>query len=326
MGHIAKISGFSIKTVSRVVNNEKSVSDKTRKEILRVIRKYDFKPNIFAKNLKKRKSYTVGLIVHNITNPYMPELIETIEREISQSHDEYSILLSISDISEKSKRECIRNMIDKMVDGLIITNMHRENQKDLEYLKGNSVPFVLVLNRLNGFESNYVGADFYFGSIKMMSYLYGLGLRKIAFITGTPDNISSAERLQGYKSFLLKHDLSCDDSLIETGDFKYAGGFSAFNKLLSRNPDLEAVFCVNDYTALGALDAARKLQIKVPDDLVIVGFDDMHIASHSNIGLTTMRIPILKMAKAAVRILFGQIDGKKKRCQKVILKPELVIR
>jgi DNA-binding LacI/PurR family transcriptional regulator len=254
----------------------------------------------------------------------MPQLIESIESEISYS--DYSILLSISDIDERSKRECIRNMIDKMVDGIIMTNVYKENKEDLKYLKSNRIPFVLVLNRLGNFESHYVGADFYYGSIKMMSHLYGLGLRRIAFITGTPDNISSAERLQGYKTFLFEHGLPYDHSLVEKGNFKYDGGFVAFNKLMSKTKDIQAVFCVNDYTALGAIDAAKKAHLKVPEDVVIVGFDDMQIASHSNIRLTTMRIPILKMAKTAVKILFDQIEGRQNKYRSVILKPELVIR
>jgi len=321
---ISKITGFSIKTISRVINQESGVREKTREKILKIIEEYNYSPNIFAKNLKENKSYSIGLIVHNITNPYMPQLIETIEREISTTR--YNILLSISDINEKSKRNCIRTMIDKMVDGIIMTNVYKENYSDLEYLKKIGIPLVFVLNRLPNFECDYVGADFYFGSIKMMQYLFSIGLKKIAFITGSPDNISNLERLKAYKDFLLGHGIPYDDSLVETGNFKYEGGFDAFNKLISNNDDIEAIFCVNDFTALGAMNAAKKAKFKVPEDIMIVGFNDMQFASHSNIKLTTMRIPILKMARTAVEILFDQINGGKQTCKKVILKPELVVR
>ena len=321
---IAKATGFSIKTISRVVNNEKGVKEQTKEKIMKVIKEYNFSPNIFAKNLKKNKSYSIGLIVHNLTNPYMPQLIESIEREISTT--DYNILLSISDVGENSRHSCIKNMVEKMVDGIIMTNVYKENYLDLKYLKKNKVPFVLVLNRLSGLSCNYVGADFYMGSIKMMKYLYEKGLRKIAFIAGEPDNVSGIERLQGYKDFLHNHDMPFIDQYVEVGNFKYDGGVDAFNKLISRNKGIEAIFCVNDYTALGAIDAAKQANIKIPDDMVIVGFDDMQIASHANIKLTTMRIPILKMAQEAVSILFNQMNNEKARYKKVILNTELIIR
>jgi DNA-binding LacI/PurR family transcriptional regulator len=321
---IARISGFSKKTVSRVVNKEKEVKQETREKILQVIDKYDYKPNIFAKNLKQQKSFTLGLIVHHLTNPFIPQLIETIERNITD--ERYSILFSISDINDQTRRECIRNMIEKGVDGIIMTNVDPSNSVDLAVLKRKKIPHVLVLNRIGAYDGNFVGVDYRYGSEIMMNYLHGLRCRKIAFITGTQGNISSLERLQGYRTFLEEHDIAYDESLVETGTFLYEGGYSAFNKLYSHHSDMDAVFCINDYTALGAIDAARRIGLRVPDEMKIVGFDDMPIAAHSNIKLSTIRIPIQKMARMTIKLLMDQIEDRERTCRQVILKPELVIR
>jgi LacI family transcriptional regulator len=321
---IARVSGFSKKTVSRVVNNDKAVSAATRENVGRVIEQYGYRPNYFAQNLRRKTSNTIGLIVHNITNPFIPQFIERIEQEISGTS--YSILLSISDIDTRTRQQCIQNILDKMVDGLILTNVDRTNYEDLRSLQRNQFPFVLVLNKLPDYDGNFVGVDNLYGSELMMNYLHALGFRKIGFIAGLQDNVASIERLTGYRTFLVEHGLAYDESLVETGNFRYEGGYEAFARLVEKHRDVEAVFCVNDYTALGALDAARHFGLRVPEDITIVGFDDTPIASYLNIWLTTIRIPISQIAKNALQILMEQIEDRTKECRRVILKPELVIR
>jgi LacI family transcriptional regulator len=217
-------------------------------------------------------------------------------------------------------------MLNRMVDGLILTNVDKSNYEDLRNLQENHFPFVLVLNRLAEYDGNFVGVDNIYGSELMMNYLYGLGHRKIGFISGPPENNASIERLDGYRVFHEEHDLSFDESLVEIGDFRYGGGQRAVEALVARHSNIDAIFCVNDFTALGAIDAARNLGIRVPQDLLITGFDDMPISSHLNISLTTIRIPILQIAKKTVQVLMEQIAGSEKKYRTIILKPELVIR
>ncbi len=324
LSDIARVSGFSKKTVSRVVNNDKAVSTATRESVLRVIEQYSYRPNYFAQNLRRKRSNTIGLIVHNITNPIIPQLIETVEREISPTP--YNILLSISDIDTRTRQQCIQNILDKMVDGLILTNVDRSNCEDLRSMQRNQFPFVLVLNKLSEYEGNFVGVDNLYGSELMMNYLHALGFRRIAFIAGLQDNVASFERLSGYRRFLAEHGLAFDESMVETGNFRFDGGYDAFTRLAAKHRDVEAVFCVNDYTALGALDAARHLGMRAPEDITIVGFDDTPIASHLNIRLTTIRIPIPQIAKNALQVLMEHIEDRGREPRKVILKPELVIR
>jgi DNA-binding LacI/PurR family transcriptional regulator len=322
---IARLSGYSEKTISRVINDESHVKPETRQKILETIRKYDYRPNIIARSLASRRSYTLGLIVHNITNPFYPKLIETVEQKLSRS--DYSLLLCIPGEKKSRKKECIQSMVDKMVDGFLLTFVDETVHAELQMLKKQGIPFVIMLNTTSDFPCNYVGVDNVHGSRLMMEHLFASGFRRIAFINGPRELNVCADRLRGYKSFLMEHDLSTDEDLIAEGSFRYDGGFQAFTEIIKKHPDVEAVFCANDYMALGAIEAAKKMRLRVPEDIFIAGFDDIPISAHSNIQLTTVRIPLEQMAQTALDIIMDELGGKAVSANKrVILQPQLIIR
>lgn len=319
---IARMSGFSEKTVSRVINEEKGVKKNTREKILKIIQKYNYRPNLMAKGLVSKRTYTIGLVVANISNPAISKIIETLEHEISNTN--YSFLLCIA--NEHKEKQCIYTLVDKMVDGVIFVAVGPQ-KKDLKYLQKNKIPFVLMTARIKSFDTNYVGVDNEYGSKSMMHYLFDIGCRTIGFIKGPAYASGSNERFNGYRNFLREKKVPYNIELVAKGNYKYDGGFKAFHKIISKNKNVQAVFCANDYMALGAIDGAEKIGLKVPQDIRIVGFDDIPISAHSHIKLTTIRLPYTEMAQSAIKILLEDIDKKSLSPRKeIILKPELMIR
>ncbi len=320
---ISRLSGFSEKTVSRVINNEKAVKEETKHKILKVIKQYNYRPNILARGLASNRTYTIGLVVANISNPCISKIIETLEQEASKRN--YNLLLRIYD--NVKEKEQIYNLLDNMVDGIIFVAVIISNYRELEYLKEKNIPFLLMLERMFHFDTNFVGVDNEYGSKVMMSHLYESGCRVIGFIKGRPHASGSMERYNGYKKFLKEKSLPFIKDLIAEGNSKYEGGYRAFNKIIKSQKAVQAIFCANDYMALGAIDAARKLGFSVPENIRIVGWDDIPFASHSNIKLTTVRLPYKNLAKHAIRIVLEEISGKNIGVNsEVILKPVPLIR
>jgi DNA-binding LacI/PurR family transcriptional regulator len=218
-------------------------------------------------------------------------------------------------------------MIDKMVDGMIFPTIENKSREELEILKNFNFPFVLIMRRIYDLDTHYIGVDNEYGSRLMMSHLYNLGYREIGFIGGIKANSVSIERLKGYKSFIIEHGLSYRDELVEVGNFEYNDGFIAASKIIKNNPNIQAIFCANDYMALGAIDAAAKLNKKVPENLAIGGFDDMPSSGYSSINLTTIRIPFKDIIKKAINILIEELKGNIYNTKEVVIfKPKLIVR
>ena len=321
---IGKITGFSMKTVSRVVNNENSVKVATREKILKAIKEYGYKPNILARGLASNKTFTFGLVMSEITNPSISLEIKIFQEELNGTG--YSMLLCLADTPLGNTNNCIDLLLNKNVDGIIfhtIASLPKENLKSLDNI---NTPYVLIMRKKSNFKTDYVGVDNEYGSLMMMEYLFNLGYREVGFIKGIENISVSIERFNGYKAFIGKNGMIYKESLVEVGNFDYEGGYHAAKKLIKRNPNMQVMFCASDYMAMGALDAATVLKKKVPEDLAIVGYDDIPQAQYKNINLTTIRIPFNGVIKNALDILFNKINTGDKKKKNIILAPELIIR
>ena len=320
---VANRTGFSEKTISRVVNNQPYVNEATKQKILNVVKELGYAPNTVAKGLASRRTYTIGLVATNIVNPAVAVTIEAVDNEISKT--DYVLLLCIS--HKERGRECTDTLMRKMVDGVIFVANDEFDVVGIDRLRSHGTSVVSMFSRIPNCSASHVGVDNIHGAKAIMSHLVDRGSKRVGFIKGLPHASSSRDRYVGYREFLADRGLPYDDSYVTSGSSTYDGGFRGTIELLSRNSDLDAIFCGNDLMALGAIDAAVKSGVRVPQDILIVGFDGIPISAHSGIRLTTVQIPYGEVAREAVRLAIDEIEGQGRRYPRtIILEPHLVIR
>jgi LacI family transcriptional regulator len=321
---IAQAAGVSKATVSLALNGKPGVSPRTRQRILEIAKKLNYQPNASAQGLAKQRTETVGVIVPDISSPFYAELVRGVEEEVS-AHGYYLILCTTT--GKPSREELYFQLFQtQRVDGIIIMTP-REDDRALHQIHDKGFPIVVVDREVaSGDDIVEVLVDNFHGSIAAMEHLLDLGYKRIGFINGVPTLAASQERLRGYRLVLQEHDITPRDEWLCTANFREDGGYHCMRQLLSADPSLDAVFVASDLMALGAIKALREEGKRVPDDIAIIGFDDIPLASTFDPPLTTVRQPMEKMGAMAARLLFQLINGEKLLERKVILQTELVVR
>jgi len=320
---IAGLAGVSKTTVSRVLNNKPDVNPETRELIKKLIEKYDFHPNAFAKAITLKKSHNIGLIIpydaeYIFSNPFYVEVMRGVSTEVNRKG--YYLL-----ICYPHENNYINIYKQKRVDGFVVLSpgtFHTNIIKDLNDLQA---PFVATA-KING-EKNMVSVDVdnYYGATLAMEHLISLGHRKIGFI-GKPSLASSQERLRGYREAIHKSGLFFDESMaIVSTTSSIKSGHEAMKRLISSHPNLTAVFAANDLMAIGAYKAVEESGRKIPDDISVVGFDDIPIIEYIKPSLTTIRQPAFEKGIKATKILIQYLE-KKQKPKSVTMDVELVVR
>jgi LacI family transcriptional regulator len=277
---IARLANVSIATVSRTINRVSTVNPKMAKRVWDVIEKLDFVPNTQARALVSGRSKLFGLLVSEITNPFFPELIQGFENIAVENG--YEILVSSTNYDPIRMSHCIRRMLERKVEGVAIMTFGLE-----EPLK----------------------VDYHHGIRKAVQHLAALGHRNIAFVSGPMRLHSAQSRLAAFSKSMQECGISPDASKIAEGDHTLEGGASAMEKLLAQKEIPTAVMCSNDMTAIGVLHKLYRTGLKVPDDISVIGFDDIHIAEVMMPPLTTVQMSRLEIAKAAFGALRGQVES-----------------
>lgn len=325
---IAKKAGVSRATVSRVINNKAYVNDVTRRRVMEVIEREGFTPNPAARMLVTRQTRTIGIVI-----PYMPSGIFDEARyfsallqgitQVTQERD-YSVLLWLGQ-SNDSKNEFYKRISQsRMVDGVLLTSIPADDPLQRRLLD-NKVPFVLA-ERSVSFpdETSYVTIDNISAMHDVLNHLVGLGRRRIGTITGSMNHPDGQERLEGFKQALAANGLAFCPELVVEGDFGLECGYKGMMKLLEQ--DVDAVFAGSDITAVGALQAINEAGKRVPEDIALIGFDDLPTAVSVVPQITTMRQPIAQKGAEATTLLLDMIEGKLKEPRHIILPTELVVR
>lgn len=322
---IAKLANVSITTVSRVINNKsEGVSEETRNRILQLVKELGYQPNAIARGLVTKKTKTIGLIIPDISNPFFPDIARGVED--SAHIYGYNVFLCNTDDNLEKESEYINALKEKYVDGIIFTSSAPSNYEHIMELIKSGVPVIMMDRRIESEDIYGVFIDNYEGGYLATKHLIDLGHRKIACITG-PLNVRNArERLAGYKKGLLENGLEVDEELIFEGDYKINSGIVGTEKLLNNNKDITAIFACNDLMAYGAYETIRSYGYKIPDDISIVGFDDIQLSQILEPQLTTIRQPAYDMGLTAARMLIKLIEGKKLNKKIVTFKPQLIIR
>jgi len=321
---VARIANVSVATVSRVINNIPKVKPKTRQKVLQVVKQLNYIPNLVAKSLKKKKTENIGLFVpmteQFLSQYYFKEIVRGISEIIFSTNYELNIKQPRnfdpiygfpSDISLDS------------FDGLILIAPPKDDRlvKHLEKFK--TKPVVLI--NFYSSELSFVDLDNIKAAKEITEYLISLGYRRILFIGGPQNNWNSQHRLEGYKLALAEHNIPYDPELVYYADFNQQKAYSFMKEFLDTKKLVDAVFCANDLMAIGVICAIKEKNLKVPDDISVVGFDDIDIARYYEPPLTTVRQPFFEMGKKATEILLAQIENKTNE-ENFIFQGEIVIR
>jgi LacI family transcriptional regulator len=317
---IARQSGVSRSTVSRVINNHPHVSDDVRKRVLETIQSTSFYPNLTARALASQRSWMLGLVLPRsvssfFADPFFPRLTQGIAQACNQFN--YTLGLFLITIKEDEEKIFPRVSRKGMLDGILVQSGQYGDQL-IERLMGSAIPLV------HKEDVSYIDVDNVNAAYNAVSHLIRLGRRRIGTIAGAANSTVSIDRLEGYRLALIEKGLPVDQSLIVQGDFTEASGYYAMQNLLPAKPD--AVFAAADLMAVGAMRATREASLSIPDDIAFIGFDDLPLAAYSNPPLTTVRQPIYQFGFNAVEILIDLIENNILPARRVILDTELIIR
>lgn len=320
---VAKIAGVSAATVSRVMNGTKPVNPETQQKVLQAIEKTGFKRNAAARSLVVRKSNLLGVLIPDISNIYFVDLIKGIDAE--SHYYGYNIIVTDFSCDEQREIESLNLLLEKGVDGIIFT-AHNTVKKSMEDIINNSgIPFV-SLNRVYK-NAMSIRVDNYKESYDAVMYLIGLGHRHIGFISGSfEDTASGIERLKGYRQALTDGGIQYSNSLVCEGDYTYKSGYNAAEKLLISNKGISAMFAANDEMAFGAMALIEDKGMKVPQDISLIGFDDISYSSYIRPRLTTVHQPIYEIGELAAKMLIKYVNKEKIEENDVVLKGGIVVR
>lgn len=322
---IARISGVSRSTVSRVVNGDDNVKEETRQRVLDIIHEHNFQPNLLARSLAAGKTRVLGLVIPAgvatiFTDPYFPQIIQSVSMACNTQN--YSVMLWLAE--PEYERRMLREILHNgLLDGVIVSSMVM-NDPIVKSLYESKMPFVLIGRHPTLNDVNYLDVDNIKGAREATEHLLKLGYGRVATITGPLNMIAGHDRYQGYQEGLERYNIPLRPELVAEGDFTETGGYMAMTQLLSTKPD--AVFVASDMMAVGALRALRGANLRVPQDVAIVGYDDMPQASKTEPPLTTVRQPIQKMGRLAVDALIEILRHPKNEPEHLLIDTELIVR
>ncbi|CPR18114.1 HTH-type transcriptional regulator GalR [Brenneria goodwinii] len=304
---VARLSGVSVATVSRVINDSPKASDASRKAVHKAMAELQYHPNANARALAHQSAETLGLVVADVSDPFFGTMVKSVE-QIAQATGNF-LLIGNGYHNAEQERKAIEQLIRHRCAGLVV---HAKMVADQELATLMShIPDMVLINRtLPGYESRCVALDDRYGAWLSTRYLIQEGHRKIGFLCSNHQISDSFDRLQGYIDALNEHNLKVDERLIARAAPDEVGGESAMTELLSHGGNMTAVVCYNDSMAAGALSVLSDNSINVPQDMSIVGFDDVLIARYLRPRLTTVHYPIAAMATQAAELAIALHKGK----------------
>src|SRR5271154_4312251 len=323
---VAARARVSTATVSRVVNGTAKVSPETAERVREAIETLNFYPDISARTLGSGRSGLYGLIISDITNPYFPELVKAFE-DIAVEHGQ-DVLIANTDYDPKRMEACVIRMLQRKVDGVAIMTSEMEDRL-IHTFSHRQIPTIFMDTPKGMKGLNTVRVDYEDGVKQAMEHLFAFGHRRIAFISG-PLALSSAQvRAQAFERSLRRHCLRGESHLMQEGDHRVEGGHAAMQRILQSGKPPTAVLASNDLTAIGAMGAIREAGLRIPEDISVIGFDDIELSTYTQPALTTLQVPRRELAAIAFRSLFRGRDavvGKPAAKLEHVIQPRLIVR
>ncbi|MET2898219.1 substrate-binding domain-containing protein [Vibrio rotiferianus] len=325
MKDIAKLAGVSTSTVSHVINKTRFVSEEISERVNNAAQELNYyAPSALARSLKVNRTKTIGMLVTTSTNPFFGEVVKGVER--SCYHKGYSLILCNTEGDNERMRDSINTLLQKRVDGLILMCSSLEGERIDVFERYSDIPVVVMDWGPMLFTSDKIQDNSLRGGYLAARYLIDCGHKEIGCITGPLIKHQAQMRYEGYKRAMIEAELEFNANWIVESDFECEGGYQAFKKMVQRGPLPSSIFVSNDMMAMGVINAANELGIKIPDDLSIIGYDDIHIAKFMSPSLTTIHQPKYRLGQAAVETLLTKLENYSKEPNVVQLEPTLVER
>jgi len=324
---VAKKAGVSTATVSRVLGDFPGVRDKTRKKVLKAVSELNYEVNAVARNLRQKKTNSIGIIVGNVLSQFYSVIAKSVED--TNNKFGYNTILCNGDENPEKELEYLKVLKSNRVDGIILTPTGK-NSEYVQHLIDSRTKMVLLDRLIEGVDCDAVLVDNTNGAYKAVKYLIDQGYRKIGIVDAYLDRTTGAERLKGYLQAIEEAGIAKDDSLIKIGNFKKESGKRLTRELLKQSNRPEAIFTTNIDMSMGALIAIKEMGLTIPDDIGIVCFDDSDWASILDPPITVIRQPVYQLGSIAAELLIKKIENNKNSLNQmpsiVTLNTELIIR
>lgn len=324
MKDVARLAGVSTSTVSHVINNNRFVSDAIREKVTSAIDSLNYAPSALARSLKLNQTRTIGMLLTASSNPFYAEVVRGVERSCYERG--YSLILCNTDGDAERMNRSMETLLQKRVDGLLLmcTENHRPSQDAISRYP--SLPIVMMDWAPFGAANDVIQDNALLGGVMATQYLISQGYRRIACITGPLDKTTSVQRLDGYRQAMQQAGLAVLPGYEVSGDFEFASGLPAMEQLLALPQRPEAVFASNDAMAVGVYQALYKEGLRVPDDIAVIGYDDIQLAQYMTPPLTTIHQPKDSLGELAIDTLLHRLKEPETAPQILVLTPELVVR
>ena len=323
MSDVAREANVSLMTVSRVVNNKSDVSPATRRRVLKIVEELGYRPSGIARGLATRRTGTLGLVVPDVANPFFADVARGAEH-VAYANG-YNVFLCNTDENPQREEAVLQSLEEKRVDGLVLCSS-RLGDDQLRALLLWHPAVVLVNRRLEGEGIGSVVVNDEAGGQAATRHLLQAGHQAIGFLAGPVVSHSGRQRGIGHRAALAAAGLAYNPDWTRHCSPVVEGGQEAARELLTAHPELTALLCYNDLVAVGALQTCLDLERRVPDDVAVVGCDDIPLAALVTPPLTTCRVPRYELGVQATRLLLNQIDGGSGKGSEIVLQPELILR
>lgn len=320
---LSELSGYSQSTISRVITNKGNVKKETRENVEKLLRKYDYRTNIMELRASGKIKSNVMIIVGDLHNWYYMEMISEINK-ILKKH-EYVPVIGFSDNNEQIQNEYVQKAYDENFAGVIFLNA-ADGDGLKELLAQEKCPIIFLNRSVKSMNIDAICTDNYKGGYLATDYLIQMGHRKIAHLTGTMYSATTFERMRGYEEAMKAANLPVTNNSIYYGNLKSDSGYEFGVDYVKKGLDFTAVFCGNDLMAMGFMDAMRDFGVNIPEDISVICYDDTPLVANGRIKMTTVSVEPSRMAKGAVDLLFGKINGEQQDARTILYSPHLSLR
>ncbi|MFB9757500.1 LacI family DNA-binding transcriptional regulator [Ectobacillus funiculus] len=319
---VAKRANVSTATVSRVLRKPDKVSKDTREKVLEAIKELNYQPNMVARQFRTKETKTVLVVIPDVTSPFFSEVLRGIEHIALESG--YRVILGDTENNINREHEYIELLLQQQADGMILLTARMDRAR-LEEI-ANQFPVVLACEYIDELDVPTVSIDNISAARKATEHFIELGHTRIAHIAGPMNVILSRDRLKGYEQAMISHQLHIEPLYIKEGDFSLESGYNQMLHLLELEVPPTAVFVFNDLMAIGAIKAIKDKGLRVPEDIAVVGFDNIKMTSVFEPNITTIDQPKYEIGKKAMDLLLNLMNGETLQKKKFVLKDELIIR
>ncbi|UOF91007.1 LacI family transcriptional regulator [Fodinisporobacter ferrooxydans] len=326
MKQVAEKSGFSVATVSAVINNLPVVSEKAKVQILKAIEELGYRPNVVARSMKTSKTSSIGIIVRDITNPFYPKVISSLE-EVAWSYG-YEVFLCNTENNVERERKYIDNLIGKRVDGIIITTAQLERDEYYEKLRKLKIPYVFLNRKPEQLLENefFVGTDNCLAVEKVIAHLANMGYKKISFLCGQLHLSTFRERYDGFLKGMKNQNLEIEQKWICIGDYSQEKGYEYAQRMLKDKNIPEVIVCSSDLLAFGVYTAFKENGIRIPEDVALTGLDNNPFGHLIDLSSVDMQHKALGEISAKILMELLNQQPVNQQTREILLEPQLVLR